>query len=61
MMFESVIHIDLPETGNPLAQLTSGEESEKLIVFNVAFESELSTRENANRDIRLPNLREAGV
>ena len=57
MVLEGIVDIDLPEPRDPLMQLTSGEEAEEMIVFNVPFEGEFGAWKNANRNIRLSNFR----
>ena len=57
MVLEGIVHIDLPEPRDSLMQLAVGEEPEAMIVFDVPFEGEFGAWKNANRDIRLSNLR----
>jgi hypothetical protein len=57
MVLEGIVHIDLTEPRDSLMQLTSGEEPEEMIVFNLPFEGEFGAWKNANRDIWLSNFR----
>src|SRR6478735_4692035 len=58
-MGHGVVHVDLPEAGEPLADLLIREDAERRLAFDIRVECDLGTRQQADRNVRLPNRLEA--